>query len=169
MPDPASLADIADYHIDAEAGLKLCFSPANPEYASRFIAHLPSEISAELAERLSETEMRSALVTVSRVEAALRNDFIQRCRLKMPDDISITFRKIHKKRGVRIRLDEDILDVWYQNVDPPSRNVISTLRGMLKYRHWLAHGRWWNAGRKYSFQDVYSLAEAIFTDLPLCD
>ena len=169
MPELQSLVDIADYHADAGHGLRLCFSRINPAYEERFTTYFPSEVDAELAERMSETDMRSALVLVARIEAALRRDYIERCRLKMADDVSIAFRKIHKKRGQRVRLDEDILDVWYQNVDPPGRKVVSTLRGLLKYRHWLAHGRYWDAGEQYSFQDSYVLAEAILTDLPLCN
>lgn len=167
MPNLVSLLDIASYQADAEGGLRLYFSGNNPEYAKRFIAYLPSELDAELAERMSETDMRSTLVVLARIEAALRKDYIERCKLKKADNISIAFRKIHKKKGRSVRLDEDILDVWYQNVDPSSRKIISTLRGMLKFRHWLAHGRYWNPGSKYNFRDAYLLADVVLIDLPL--
>ena len=39
------------------------------------------------------------------------------------------------------------------------------LKGAFKFRHWLAHGRYWdpNLGRKkYDFQSLYALAEEFF-------
>lgn len=167
MSDLSSLVEIADYHTDARGGLGLYFSNSNPTYTQRFATYLPSEINTELIERISETDKRSTLVVLARIEAALRRDYLERCNQKMSDNVSIEFRKIHKKKGRWARLDEDILDVWYQSVDPPSRKVISALRGMLKFRHWLAHGRYWNAGAKYSFQDAFFLAQAILASLPL--
>jgi hypothetical protein len=169
MPDLISLIDIANYDIDIEANLGLYFSRSNPEYTRCFVAYSPAEVNSELAERMSETDKRSALVALARIEAAFRKDYIERCRLKKSDNISIAFRKIHRDRGRRARLDEDILDIWYQNVEPSSRKVISSLRGMLRFRHWLAHGRYWDIGAKYTFQDIYFLAEVVLTDLPLCD
>ncbi|WP_376985193.1 hypothetical protein [Bosea sp. R86505] len=131
------------------------------------MTYLAKEVTAELAERLTETDMRSSLVALARIEAALRQDYEVRCKSKMSDDVSIKFRKIHKKRGRKARLDEDILAVWTEHVDQSSRAIISKLRGMLKFRHWLAHGRYWNHGTKYDFQDIYILADAIVSDLPL--
>lgn len=167
MADLVSLIAIADYHVDAEASLRLYFSRRNPEYVGRFATYLPSEVNSELAERMSETDKRSTLVVLARIEAAFQKDYTERCRLKMSDNVSIAFRKIHKNRRGRARLNEDILDVWYQNVDPSSRRVISELRGMLNFRHWLAHGRYWHAGAKYSFRDAYFLAEIVLTKFPL--
>lgn len=169
MPDLVSLVDIADYHTDAGASLRLYFSTINPEYTQRFTTYLPSEVNAELAQRMSETDLRSTLVVLARIEAALRKDYIERgSKLKLSDDISLAFRKIYKRKGRRANLNDDILDVWYQNLDPSSRSFISTLRGMLNFRHWLAHGRYWNPGAKYDFRDAYLLADIVLTSLPLC-
>lgn len=169
MSNPTSLVDIAEYHTDVETSLRLYFSTKNPNYLTRFTAYLPSELVAELTERVSETDMRSALVVLARIEAAFRKDYIGRCNLKLSDDVSISFRKIHKKRGIKARLDEDILETWRQNINKYDGKIISNLRGMLKFRHWLAHGRYWNFGTKYSFQDVYSLGHVVLTNFPLLD
>jgi hypothetical protein len=162
-----SISDVAEYQSDADAALRVLFSSVNPNYAARFVAYLTAEVATELAERLVETDTRLSFVVLSRVEAALRKDYLERCRLKMSDEISIEFRKIHKRRGSRARLEEDIIDVWYDNVDPPTRQIISRLRGMLRFRHWIAHGRYWNVGARHNFQDVYLLADAVLTGLPL--
>jgi hypothetical protein len=167
MPDLISLVDIANYHNDVASSLQLYFSVHSPEYSKRFLTYLPSEVGRELAERISETDQRSALVVLAGIEAAFRTDYIERCRLKRSDEISIAFRKIHRRKGRSAPLDEDILDTWYNNVEPSSRKVISSLRGMLKFRHWLAHGRYWNIGTKYTFQDIYLLADVVISDLLL--
>jgi len=39
------------------------------------------------------------------------------------------------------------------------RPLISELRSVFKFRHWLAHGRFWQIGRKYDFQTLYLLAD----------
>lgn len=167
MPSLSLLSDIADHHIDAEAAIRLYFSNANPLFAQRFTGYLPSEISDELSARVDEMDMRSALVTLARVEAALRTDYMVRCKAKSSDSVSIAFRKINKRSGSRARLDDDILRTWYENVKPQERQLISRLRGMLKFRHWLAHGRHWHVGTTHSFQDVYLVAELTLSNLPL--
>lgn len=167
MPSLVSLTDIADHHVDAEASLRLYFSNANPGFTQRFFSYFPTDISGELSGRIKEADMRSALITLARVEAALRKDYAYRGRGKLADDISIAFRQIYKKKGRHARLDEDILAVWYNNVAPTERALISKLRGMLKFRHWMAHGRYWNVGTEHSFQDVYLVADLTLSTLQL--
>ena len=111
--------------------------------------------------------MRSVLVILARVEAAFRRDYKARATGKSPDSISIEFRKLHKAKGLKVRLEEEILSVWRGHVEPTEQKNISDLKGMLKYRHWLAHGRYWNQGRQHSYQDVYLLADIILCGLPL--
>lgn len=167
MPSLFSLADIADHHNDAEAAIRLYFSNVNPIFAERFTGYLPSEIADQLSARIDEMDMRSALVTLARIEAALRTDYIVRCKGKSSDDVSMAFRKIYKRRSHRARLDEDILSTWCDNINSKERQIISKLRGMLKFRHWLAHGRHWHVGTTHSFQDVYLVVELTILNLPL--
>jgi hypothetical protein len=166
MPSLAPLSDIADYHNDAEFGLRLCFSRISPAFEQRFSGSLGSEIVEELEERLEETDLRSSLITLARLEAALRRNYRDRCREKGADDVSIAFRKMHKKYGDRVRLD-DILEVWSAQRPYPLRQAIGELRRMFRFRHWLAHGRHWNADKKHDFADVYATVEAVLTDLEL--
>lgn len=90
-----------------------------------------------------------------------------RATSKRADPISIEFRKLYNTKSDRARLDDEILEVWRQHLEPTGRAVISQLRGMLKYRHWLAHGRYWHAGTQHTFQDVYLLADVILAGLDL--
>ena len=165
---PIALVDIANYQMDAEASLRLYFSLANPHFSVRFAGCLASEVTTELVERLGETDMRSVLAVMARIEAAFRIDYKQRARKKGPDAVSTAFRKLFKKKGEKVRLDEDIWEIWRENVnDPSARSLISKLRSVFKFRHWLAHGRYWPIGNKYDFQTVYLLADAVLEGFPL--
>lgn len=172
MPNQASsrellsLVEIAKYHADTDAALRFYFSTTNPEFLVRFLAYSGAKVAEELAERIRETDMRSSLVVMARVEAAFRIDYENRCRKKEPDAVSIEFRKVFKRRGKYARLDEDIWETWRRNVDPSTGQLISQLRSMFKFRHWVAHGRSWKLGNKYDFQTVYPLANAILTSFP---
>ena len=115
LQQPVPLIDIAAYHQDAEAPCGFIFT--------RSILTLPlasqnyplSQVAAELAERLNETDLRSALVVMARIEAAFRIDYKQRCQKKKSDAVSMAFRKLFKKRREQARLDKDILEIWRQS------------------------------------------------------
>ena len=149
---PVSLLDLADYHRDAESSLRLYFTPANPDFVGRFASDRPSDVAAKLADRIDETDMRSALAIMARIEAAFRIDYQQRCDRKRPDPVSIAFRVLSRDRGRNVRLDEDIWEAWRES-HPSTRPLIGQLRSAFKFRHWLAHGRYWQVGRKYDFQN----------------
>lgn len=163
MPRLAPLVDIAGYHADATASLQLYYSNSHDGYDLRFAAYRPREVAEEFAERLEETEMRSALVVLARVEAAFRQDYKVRGKSKKADPISVGLRKVFRARGDRARLEDEILEAWRQHIEPSDRAYISQLRGMFKYRHWLAHGRYWEPGRQHAFDDVYLLADTILS------
>lgn len=167
MPDIGTLPDIAEYQTDAENSFRLLFSQINLGYFLRFSTYLPREVDAELAARIDETDLRSSLMTLALVEAAFRVDYLERCKLKKTDNVSIAFRKIFKVKKERARLDDDILKTWYDNIVPADRRAITELRKMFKFRHWLAHGRYWNYSSNYNFQDVYLIANAVMDELQL--
>ncbi len=68
-----ALVDIAEYHNDVVASLKLYFS----------FGRRPDEVAVELTDRLEETDLRSSFVVLARLEAAFRIDYEYRCRKKM--------------------------------------------------------------------------------------
>lgn len=160
----AAILDIAEYHNDVLASLKLYFSQVTPSFAARFVGRHPHEV---LAFRVEETDLRSALAVLTSIEAAFRVDYECRCQKRMKDDLSRAFRAIHKLRKARVSLEEDIFEAWRAN-STGSRQLIGDLRGAFKFRHWLAHGRYWEPklGRKYDFNFVYSLADDVLNAFP---
>jgi hypothetical protein len=167
-PRVVSILDIAAYHEDTDSSLRLFFTSSNPNFALRFLGKSRSEIDAELADRLFETDLRSSLAILSRLEAAFRIDYEQRCEKKKRDAISKAFRALYKKQRENVRLEEQIFATWREK-HPETAQLISQLMGAFKFRHWLAHGTHWepNLARKYDYQWVYALADSVFLSFPL--
>jgi hypothetical protein len=161
-----SLTDIANYQLDAQKSLRLYFSQDNPNFTAIFAGDRMSDVEAMLADMLSETDMRSGLVLMARIEAAFRVDYKERSKKKGADAISIEFRKLWKKKGRHARLEDEIWDVW-RDIDPSTKQIIGQLRSVFKFRHWLAHGRHWPVGNKYDFQTLYLLADTVISSFSL--
>ena len=161
-----SLEDIANYQLDAERSLRLYFSQDNPNFTAIFAGYRMSDVETMLAGILTETDMRSGLVLMARIEAAFRIDYKERSKKKEADAISIELRKLWKKKGKNARLEDEIWDVW-RDIGPPTKQIIGQLRSVFKFRHWLAHGRYWNIGNKYDFQTLYLLTSAVLSSFPL--
>ena len=70
-------------------------------------------------------------------------------------------------KGLRVSLEGDIFSAWKQN-STASASTIAELTGAFRYRHWLAHGRYWvpKLGKKYDYEGVYSLADSVFHNFP---
>jgi hypothetical protein len=158
-----SLVDLAGYHRDADASLRLYFTASNPNFVAFFAADRPSEVAEKLAKRTLETDMRSGLAVMASVEAAFYLDYGWRRKAKKTDAVSMAFRKYRRKNA---RLDEDIWGTWKTHY-PAMGPLISQLRGAFNFRHWLAHGRYWTMGKRYEFQDLYLLADSVLTTFPL--
>ena len=118
-------------------------------------------------ERLAELELTSSFSILSAIEAAFRIDYLQRCyKRKLKDDLSKAFQEIYKSRetkGSRASLENDILETWKEN-SSIDKHKFSNLKGALKFRHWIAHGRYWERNfNRYDYFSIYTLAQEIFS------
>jgi hypothetical protein len=167
VPHSISIRDVATYHQDTEASLRLFFTSVNPQLAVWFAGDTPSEVAAKLAARLNETDLRSSFAILSQLEAAFRIDYTQRCKRKKRDAVSKAFRALYKTHGCNVRLEDDIFATWRQE-HPETKKLIGELQGAFKFRHWLAHGRHWTPklGRKYDYRWIYTLADSVLADFP---
>ena len=165
-----TLTEIAAYHSDINLSLRSFFSPAPLPDGIRFAGYSRSEILAELSDRASETDIRSTLVTLTALEGVFRTDYLQRVYRKKRDGVSRAFREIHKTKGARASLDEDIFETWKVNTTGGAV-ILSEIRGAFKIRDWIAHGRYWvpKLGRAYEFDDVYQLAVTAISAFPLLE
>jgi hypothetical protein len=161
------LPEIVAHHQDLASSLKLYFSAASPSYLLRFDGYAATEVTDELRERLDEADLTSSLAVLTSLEAAFRIDYLQRCYRRGKDRVSRAFRNIYKSKQERASLEDEIFAAWAKNSSvPPS--IISELRGAFRFRHWLAHGRYWTPkfGRRYDFTYVFELADLTFSSFP---
>jgi len=156
-----AIKEIELYFVTTEKALRAFYQKTN----LYFTTYTAEELNNELESRIEELDKSTALTILAAIEAHLRVDFLQRCYNKEKDSLSRKFRDIHKKKGSKVSLSEDILEAWREHIK--SKSVISELRSALNYRHWLAHGRYWVAGlgRKYDFYNVLTLAINIQAEL----
>jgi hypothetical protein len=129
----------------------------NPKFTSFTL----DELNEYFLKSEDELEHLTCFSIISSTEAHLKVDYIKRVRRKDKSPIGRIFRDFNKKTGKRISLEEHILDSWKKETKDAS---FSNFLGLLKYRHWLAHGRYWEPklGQYYSVDDVSVISEAIF-------
>lgn len=90
-----------------------------------------------------QLELERAIVTalVACFEAAVRNDLFSRTQKKAKSPgINRDLQRLWVLQKKRVRLD-DIIDSWKQHVS--LGETASHFKELMKYRHWLAHGRTW--------------------------
>jgi hypothetical protein len=131
--------------------------------ASRYFGKTRQELDDDFTKQITELRNLTSLGMLASTEAALRIDFIVRVRNRKKDILSRRFRGVRKHRQIeKIRLEEDILEAWKECcVVSGIGNTIGEFKGVLKLRHWLAHGRYWRPklGRaeEYSAVDVFDI------------
>jgi hypothetical protein len=154
-----SLSDIKDYYDDSKRALILYFSLHSFDYNYRFVDYSINEIEQELQARLDELDRLTSFSILSSLEASFRIDYLTRCNQKKKDALSRKMRKIYQIRGSRASLEDDILRMWKETY-PEYKIFISEVITAFKYRHWLAHGRYWEPklGRIYDYYSLYDLA-----------
>ena len=160
------LNEIGRHHRDIEASVRSYFDFKNVRSAARFAGYTSEEIRQEMNSLLEEQDRTISMNLLAALEAAFRVDFLQRCYKRRRDPVSREFRKLHALGERYVSLEGDIFRIWKQE-SSVSSSVISDLKGAFKYRHWLAHGRYWvpKFGR-YDYHDIYTLAEEIFNSFP---
>jgi hypothetical protein len=159
-----SLSDIKDYYDDSKRALTLYFSHPTVGYNywfinDRFLDYSINEIEQELQARLDELDRLTSFSILSSLEASFRMDYLIRCNQKKKDTLSRKMREIYQVKGSRASLEDDILRLWKETF-PEYKGFISEVITAFKYRHWLAHGRYWEPklGRIYDYYSLYDLA-----------
>lgn len=156
----------AHYHVLKKA-LKEYYYTNKQASLTRFATYTPDELDREYWAHLNELELTSSLSLISAMEAAFRIDFLKRCYQKKKDRLSRVLRDFYKYYDRKVPFEEIILESWKKHSDIPNA-FIGTLKTLFKYRHWLAHGRYWvpKTGRQYDYFLIYQIAEKVFHDFP---
>lgn len=139
--------------------MDLYYSHSNPAFVTLFQYNTHEEIAKKKEAHLEEIDASLAFTLLASIEASFRIDYLQRCYRKKKDPLSRNFRELHRTKGSRVLLKDEILDGWkeHSNVSP---SLLGDIKGAFNYRHWLAHGRYWKPkyGRGYDFLSIFDLA-----------
>ncbi len=159
--DPVSVLKLDEmfaHHADVQAALRSYFSPDGPEFEVRFFGELVVEVERRLRMRLQEADQQSSLVLLTSLEAAFRLDYQDRVHRRRKDDLSRSYRELYKRKGTKVQLDGDLFEKWKaQSV--LHKQAVANLRSAFKFRHWMAHGRYWNLDPgRYTLPQFYDLA-----------
>ena len=170
-PQLAALLWTAQYHNGVVNLLNHSFSSGVTLLLAGFATFPEHETAVRPTDYIEETDRRSSLAVLTLIDAAFKLDYRYRCENKLKDDLSRAFRAKQKQRQgyQNVSLEQDIFDAWIKYASG-AHALIGDLRGAFRFRHWLAHGRYWTPklGRNYDFNSLYSLADAVFCSLPLC-
>jgi len=159
--------DVEHLHSDTVAAMRQYYSASNTKFSNRFVGYSASELDAELQEAIEEHERVFSMNLLSAIEAAFRIDYLQRCYARKRDELSRAMRRIHSEKGARASLEDEILQAWRDHA-LGAQAIVSELKGAFKYRHWLAHGRYWipKLGRKFDYHGIYVLTQTVFDSFP---
>jgi hypothetical protein len=140
---------------------------SNTRMPDLFLSMTKDEIIEHFTGQQEELEKLVSLNLVVSAKASLRVDYLTRVYNKKKGSVSRNFRDLYQKNGPEARLSEDILEIWV-NSHSACQSAVGDFRGLLRLRHWLAHGRYWTPklGRNYTPERVFDISKNLFDALP---
>jgi hypothetical protein len=136
--------DIIQTHEDAvEALLRVLHArrTVSADPRSRFHGLSEALIQERLEQEREELDRWALMMLVASFEAAVRTDAANRIKYRTKDAVRKPLRNLRDLHKDRVRLD-DILETWRKHTTVPP-TVTQAVNGLLRHRHWLAHGRHW--------------------------
>ena len=138
------------------------FKSLNPVIYDKFLTFTLNELNDYFNKSDEELEHLVCFDLISATEALLRLDFHKKVHNKDKSELGRIFRQIYKEKGDKFSLEKDIIEKWKVSI-PNEKSKFSNFLGLLKYRHWLAHGRYWppKFGRKFTPDVTYGIVDNI--------
>lgn len=153
------ISDIANAYNRTIYAIKNSNNPNNYHY----IGLSQLEIEEQIQQDILEQERLSILSLLACCEARIRYDYYRRYITKQKSKISRALRSLYKQYGKRIHFESTLLKEWRKYASSAKREL-DYLSEAFAYRHWLAHGRYWNLKfdtQKFDFTFMYIVVEAI--------
>ena len=152
-----SLEDIAIHYMDVQAGLFELFAGNSQTLIDR---HVGLKLDEVRDRSLAELGLTSSLSILSSIEAAIRLDYLRRVYGRWRDPLSKAMKELHKEKQNYARLEDELIQLWREHTSI-SKELFGALIGAFKFRHWLAHGRYWTPkfGRRYDYETIYEIAQ----------
>lgn len=133
-----------------------------------FLFMTKEEVLNYFAQQKTELEYLVSLNIMASVEATIRIDYLKRVYARKKDSVSRRFRELHKEKGVKASLEEDILKIWKQE-QLSCKTAIDNFQNATRLRHWLAHGRYWTPkrGKSYNLNTIFDIAQQLLNELQI--
>lgn len=131
-------------------------------------------VDAQAALTIQESEQLATMALFAAVEAGLQIDYQNRIRrrVKKGKVLRQLYKKINEattRKKLQAPAVELLLDSWKQ-VHPQIAQLAGDLLAAFRYRHWLAHGRYWVfRGNAISHDLLFHLASRLFDSLEASD
>lgn len=163
-----TIENVVDYYEDSLEAIGLLELKVKNEefpYPSKFIGATRQEVKEAFEQRRRELEYNANFNLIAATEAILKIDFDERVsrRGKGQGQLNNEFYKIYKEYNPKISLENHILEQW-KLFKPEERDVFSSFKGLIKYRNWLAHGRYWQpelSRHKHDFVTVHVICNKV--------
>ncbi|MEK4529767.1 hypothetical protein NST38_30655 [Paenibacillus sp. FSL H8-0104] len=160
-----TLQEVERYYEDSLASLRALKARVlanRPPFPDHFIGLTLQEVNTIFEEHELELDRLASFSLLSATEASLRIDFYQRVSKRKKNAVARQFQSLHREHGSKISLEAHILETW--KVHLTEKRYVSDFHGMLNYRHWLAHGRYWVPNlprKKIDFQILYFICDRL--------
>jgi len=111
------------------------------------------EAQALLGQMNAELKQQGVMLLTASLEATFQVDLQLRVARKLKDPVSRRLRRLHRaaERSDRRIEVEELLDAWKKETGNAS--ALGQLRQVIGYRHWLAHGRYWEQKSGLTYLD----------------
>ncbi|MFW3688146.1 MULTISPECIES: hypothetical protein [Klebsiella pneumoniae complex] len=147
-----------------DQSINLFYSTKNPDYNADFVGMSIDEIEEIKEDMLKENDITHSLLLLTTIEALIRLDADKKYCDKKKNTFSRLIKCIYDRtKGERIRLEEDLINTRMNEDDVSLRGKYIDLKKCFKYRHWLAHGRYWDPKRitEVDFDSIRVLISSI--------
>lgn len=149
-------------------GLDLLYSEKNPNFKKDFFAKTEKEVDQIHNAHVKYINSMYILEIIACCESYFRYEYMHRCLCKLKDPLSKELRKLYKKKAEKAHFGDDLVKVWKDYLDCSNGEVNQFLE-VLRYRDWLAHGRYWplkgSLQQKFNYQSIYTLCYALIESI----
>ena len=113
---------------------------SNPLIPTDLLFLAPYEIDASLNNKLDHLSAAASLQLFTAFEGSLRFDTTKRQRKAR---VGKDLKNIIRRKNLKDISVIDIINCWCNRYSIDKR-TFSVMKGLFRYRHWLAHGRYWD-------------------------
>lgn len=161
--NPDSIQEIIEWRANIRSGINLHYSSSNPAFDEIKEKHSDEQIEILRNNHLDALDEIAAFRLIACIEARLFDDFDYRAKGPKRNPLAREFRRYYRNTNVTVKLEEHILPAWRRR-GQPFKKLADDFGRLLEFRHWVAHGKRWDAtmiDSSYAFVDVASLAKDI--------